>query len=108
MTNSWNASEYNKNASFVSAYGAEILSWLVPKKDERILDLGCGEGTLAIKIMERGAKVTGVDSSEDMIKAAQNKGVEAYVANAAALPYRNEFDAVFSNATLHWVKPPEK
>lgn len=108
MTNSWNADEYNKNASFVSAYGSEIISWLAPQKDEKILDVGCGEGTLAVKLMEYGAKVVGVDASENMVQSAQQKGVEVYVIDATALSYEQAFDAVFSNAALHWVKPPEK
>ncbi|MBL0319332.1 MAG: methyltransferase domain-containing protein [Alphaproteobacteria bacterium] len=105
---SWNVGLYNQNASFVSEYGQEVLEWLAPKSGERILDVGCGEGTLALIMSECKAHVVGIDASEDMVEAAKKKGVEAYVMDAAALSYKQAFDAVFSNATLHWVKPPEK
>lgn len=108
MTDAWSAENYNKNAAFVSVYGEEIFSWLAPEAGEKILDLGCGEGTLATKLMAWGVTVVGVDASQAMVTAAQNKGVNASVMDATALSFHSEFDAVFSNAVLHWVKPPEK
>lgn len=104
----WNADIYNRNAAFVSAYGEDLIDWLDPSEGEQILDLGCGEGTLALQLMKMGPHVVGIDVSEDMVKAAQLKGVEAYVMDASDLSYEDEFDAVFSNAVLHWLKPPEK
>ena len=82
------------------------LELLDPKEGERILDIGCGEGTLSLKMIERGAEVVGIDSSESMVEAARASGVYAEVQDAAAMEYDREFDAAFSNAALHWM--PEK
>ncbi len=98
-TNHWNPKEYNKHTAFVSQLALPVVALLNPQEGERILDVGCGDGTLAVEIEKYGAKVVGVDMSAEMIEA-----IEAYVASVTALPYANEFDAVFSNATLHWVK----
>jgi SAM-dependent methyltransferase len=68
------------------------------------LDIGCGEGTLTQQIVACGATVVGVDSSEDMVDAARERHVDARLLNAEALPFENEFDAVFSNAALHWIR----
>lgn len=108
LNQKWNSNTYNKNASFVSDYGNEVLTLLNSKQDEKILDIGCGDGTLARKLCDRGSKVIGVDASESMVESAVEKGIEAYVINATDIEYKEEFDAVFSNAALHWMKPPEK
>ena len=70
---------------------------------ESILDLGCGDGALTIKIQEAGARLLGVDSSESMIRAAKTRGLSAEVGNGEKLKFSNQFDAVFSNAALHWM-----
>jgi SAM-dependent methyltransferase len=88
----------------VPTLGAGVLEWLAPQPGERILDLGCGDGQLTAKIAACGAQVVGVDASPAMIASAQAKGIDARVANAEALPFLAEFDAVFSNAALHWVR----
>ena len=106
-TNDWNAKKYNKHADFVSILATPVVELLNPKKDERILDLGCGDGTLAVDIEKLGSKVIAVDLSENMVKKTKEKGLEAYVMSATELSFENEFDAVFSNAVLHWVKEPE-
>jgi len=103
-TNQWNPKKYNKHTAFVSQLALPVVELLNPQKGERILDAGCGDGTLAVEIEKYGAKVVGVDMSGEMIEACKAKGIEAYVGSVTALPYVNEFDAVFSNATLHWVK----
>ncbi len=103
-TNKWNPTIYNKHTAFVSQMAFSVVDLLDPKKGERVLDVGCGEGTLAIEIEKRGAKVIGVDTSKEMIEQSKAKGIEAYVCSATDLPYDKEFDAVFSNAVLHWVK----
>ena len=103
-TNQWNPKEYNKHTAFVSQLALPVVALLKPQEGERILDAGCGDGTLAVEIEKYGAKVVGVDTSGEMIEACKAKGIEAYVGSVTVLPYANEFDAVFSNATLHWVK----
>ncbi len=103
-TNQWNPKEYNKHTAFVSQLALPVVELLNPQEGERILDAGCGDGTLAVEIEKYGAKVVGIDMSTHMIEACRAKGIEAYVGSVTALPYKDEFDAVFSNAALHWVK----
>ncbi len=103
-TNHWNPNTYNKHTAFVSQLALPVVDLLAPKKGEFILDAGCGEGTLAVEIERRSAKVIGVDTSTEMIEQCQAKGIEAYVGSVTELPYEEVFDAVFSNAMLHWVK----
>jgi SAM-dependent methyltransferase len=104
MTQSWNPTVYAEVGAFVPALGAGVLEWLAPQPGERILDLGCGEGQLTAKIAAAGAKVFGVDASPDMVEATQRRGIDARLCNAERLPFQSEFDAVFSNAALHWVR----
>lgn len=110
ITTIWDANLYDEKHSFVSIYGNDLLDLLNPKKEENILDLGCGTGDLTKKMYDLGVNVEGVDKSEDMINQARKKfpNMEFRVEDATKLEYRNQFDAVFSNATLHWVKPPKK
>ncbi len=103
----WSAAGYDANARFVSDLGGEILSWLDPKPGERILDIGCGDGALTQQIAGAGASVTGVDAAPDFISAAQGRGLDARLLNAEALGFHSEFDAVFSNAALHWMTKPD-
>ncbi len=105
--NSWNAQEYNKHASFVLTLALPVVDLLAPIEGEVILDLGCGEGTLALEIQKSGAKVTGVDLSHEMVKNSRAKGIDATVMSVTELEFKNRFDAVFSNAVLHWVKESE-
>ena len=104
MSQSWNPARYAEHAAFVPALGAEILARLAPRAGERILDLGCGNGTLTLDIVAAGAAVVGVDASADMVAAARERGIDARVMDATALTFDSEFDAVFSNAVLHWVR----
>ena len=104
MTQSWNPTAYAEVGAFVPTLGAGVLEWLAPQPGERILDLGCGDGQLTSKIAASGAEVVGVDASAAMIASAQGKGIDARVCNAESLPFEAEFDAVFSNAALHWVR----
>lgn len=101
----WNADLYNKQHQFVYKYGASVIEWLDPKPGENILDLGCGTGELTHIISESGARVTGVDASPEMIsKATYNfPEIKFDVRNACELGFENSFDAVFSNAVLHWI-----
>ena len=100
----WNSSRYAENARFVSDLGEPVVDLLDPQPGERILDLACGDGVLTKKIVARGAEVVGVDGSADMVKAARQRGVDARVVDAFQLDFTTEFDAVFSNAALHWMK----
>lgn len=102
-TSKWDAADYAKVGAFVAELGGAALDLLDPQPGERILDVGCGEGTLTRKIIERGARVLGIDNSAEMIAAARAAGIDAVLMDAAAMPFSTEFDAGFSNATLHWV-----
>lgn len=104
----WSASGYDKNGRFVSDLGEEILGWLDPKPGERILDLGCGDGALTARIAAAGATVLGVDTSEDFLNAARQRGLDLRSMNGEALTFKSEFDAVFSNAALHWMTSPSE
>jgi trans-aconitate methyltransferase len=104
VTQTWNSESYAKNARFVTDLGAPVLDLLAPKPGEAILDLGCGDGVLTKKIADRGCKVVGLDSSPDFVAAARKLGLEVAERNAATMDFDNRFDAVFSNAVLHWIK----
>ena len=107
-TSKWDAADYAKVGAFVAELGGAALDLLDPQPGERILDVGCGEGTLTKKIIERGATVLGVDNSPEMIAAARANGVDAVQLAAADMQFFAEFDAAFSNATLHWVLQKEQ
>ncbi len=107
VTQTWNATQYAQQGRFVADLAGGVLGLLAPRPGERILDLGCGDGALTAKIAASGAQVVGVDASASMIEAAQALGLDARVMNAEALPFDAEFDAVFSNAALHWVRNQE-
>ena len=102
---SWDPDAYARNARFVSDLGAPVVELLAPQAGERILDLGCGDGALTIKLAEMGCDVVGVDSSAPQIEAARRLGLDARVADGERLSFDAEFDAVFSNAAIHWMKP---
>ena len=101
----WDAGLYDNSHDYVSANGTNVVELLDPKGKERILDVGCGTGELASSIQSSGATVVGVDSSPDMIAQAKVNypDVEFKVQDAAHLSFEDRFDAVFSNAALHWV-----
>lgn len=106
--NHWDANFYDHKFSFVSKYGNRLIELLAPKQGEKILDLGCGTGVLANEIANYGAEVVGIDKSENMVNQARNKypHLRFEIQDATKLDFDGEFDAVFSNATLHWVRPP--
>ncbi len=100
---SWSAARYAENARFVTELGAPLLDLLAPGPGEAVLDLGCGDGALTERIAASGATVLGVDASADMVAAARARGLDARVARGEALGFEAAFDAVFSNAAMHWM-----
>jgi trans-aconitate methyltransferase len=104
----WNPAQYSEKARFVSDLGMPVVELLAPRPGERILDLGCGDGPLTKKLADMGCQVVGVDASPAMIAAARALGLDAHVIDGHMLQFNQEFDAVFSNAALHWMKQPEK
>jgi trans-aconitate methyltransferase len=106
----WNAGLYDDKHSFVWKMAAGLLDLLEAKSGERILDVGCGTGHLTAQIAEKGAHVTGVDRSADMIRQAREKypALRFEVMDARDLAFPETFDALFSNATLHWIREPER
>jgi trans-aconitate methyltransferase len=107
-TQLWDPVQYAKNARFVSDHGMPVVELLSPQPGERILDLGCGDGALTIKLLGSGRQVVGVDASAAMVEAAKSLGLDARIGEGCSLAFADEFDAVFSNAALHWMKAPER
>lgn len=110
MKDLWNANLYDVKHSFVSKYGDTLVELLKPKKGEKILDLGCGTGDLAKQLYDCEADMIGVDKSENMVTQARKKypNIKFDICDATELCFHNEFDAVFSNATIHWIKKPQQ
>lgn len=106
----WDAAAYNRECGFVWEYGRDLLELLAPQPGERILDLGCGTGHLTAEIARRGAAVTGLDADGAMLAEARARypGIRFVEGDARRFTFDEPFDAVFSNAVLHWVKPPEQ
>lgn len=103
----WSAQDYDAHARFVSDLAGPALEWLAPQPGERILDLGCGDGAVTAALKAMGAEVVGVDTSEALLAAARARGLDARRMDGQALEFAPEFDAVFSNAALHWMTDPE-
>lgn len=108
----WDACLYDQKHSYVFAYGEDVVSLLAPQPGERILDIGCGTGHLSRKIADAGAHVIGIDRSEEMIGVARSTyesspNLEFFLADATDFSFPLPFDAVFSNAALHWVPAAE-
>ena len=105
MTQTWDAAAYAQNGAFVHGLAGGVLEWLAAQPGERILDLGCGDGHLTERIAASGARVTGLDASPQMAAAARARGIQVEEGSAEAMPFLEQsFDAVFSNAALHWVR----
>ena len=104
----WSPDAYAKNARFVAELGEPLLALLRPCVGEAVLDLGCGDGALTEKILASGARVIGVDSSTAQVEAAKRRNIEVAVMDGHQPCFKPFFDAVFTNAALHWMKQPEK
>ena len=102
-SNDWNADRYVKNAAFVSTYGTAVAELLGNISGQKVLDLGCGDGRLTLELVEKGATVVGIDASTSMIESSRDKGLDAHVLDALEMTFHEEFDSVFTNATLHWI-----
>ena len=110
QSNDWNPELYDGKHSFVWKLAASVVELLNPRPTERILDVGCGTGQLTASIAESGACVIGIDNSVDMITEARRlfPNIEFKIADAHDFSFDGPFDAVFSNAALHWMREPEK
>jgi len=105
MPQTWNPESYGRDGAFVHELAEGVIEWLAAKPGERILDLGCGDGQLTRRIAASGASVVGIDSSPAMVSAARGRGLKVDQGQAERLPYPDHiFEAVFSNAALHWVR----
>jgi trans-aconitate methyltransferase len=99
----WNTEAYAANGRFVATLASDVVALLNPQPGEQILDLGCGDGALTEQLAATGAIVTGVDASPTMLAAARERNLSVEQHDATSLPFHNQFDAVFSNAALHWI-----
>lgn len=105
----WNSDLYTQKHAFVHLYGEALLTLLNPQAGERILDLGCGSGELTQQIAEQGAQVIGIDTSAEMLARAhaQFPTIDLYQMDATNMSFTEPFDAIFSNAVIHWVSDYE-
>jgi trans-aconitate methyltransferase len=106
----WDGELYRNSCSFVPELGADLINWLDPIPGERILDVGCGTGELTAKLSHKDCDVVGLDSSADMIREARESNPQPTYVNESITEYRSAdpFDAVLSNAALHWVQEPDQ
>ncbi len=104
----WDPQTYAENARFVAELGQPVIELLAPRAGERILDLGCGDGVLTARLAALGCALVGVDASPEQIAAARARGLDARVMDGQRLEFKEEFDAVFSNAALHWMRDPDR
>ena len=104
----WSATGYRHHAGFVAELGRPVVELLAPVAGERVLDLGCGDGALTAELAAVGIDVVGSDASPELLAAAEARGLATVLADGHDLPFAAEFDAVFSNAALHWMSRPDE
>jgi trans-aconitate methyltransferase len=100
----WNSANYARHGRFVADHGTPLLELLAARPNESILDLGCGDGVLTKRIADLGCQVVGVDSSPELVASARGLGLHVVESDAADMVFDAQFDAVFSNGALHWMK----
>jgi len=103
ITQTWNTTAYAATGRFVADLASPVVDLLAPQPGESVLVLGCGDGALTERIAATGAILTGADSSATMLGAARARGLNVIQASGDSLPFHAQFDAVFSNAALHWM-----
>ncbi|MCY4006247.1 MAG: methyltransferase domain-containing protein [Rhodobacteraceae bacterium] len=103
ITDNWNPDDYARHASFVPQLSTQLMRDLEPVAGERILDLGCGDGQLSQLLVQQGCSIVGVDNSPSFIRSAQASGLDARLVDAQEIEFECAFDAVFSNAAMHWM-----
>ena len=103
----WDPSHYDAHGRFISRYGLELLEWLAAQPGEQILDFGCGDGFLTREIANTGADVLGVDLDPRMVEGTRARGLKAEHVDGTALEFEEQFDAVFSNSVLQWIRQPD-
>ncbi len=110
LNHQWNAELYNEKHSFVYEYGTSLIDLLAPKPAERILDIGCGSGELTVVIAALTSEVIGMDLSPSMVQKARTQfpSLSFRIGDASNFKFEKQFDAIFSNATLHWVPDYKK
>lgn len=108
VTQTWDPHRYQCEAGFVARLGEPLLALLAPRSGERVLDVGCGDGSLSARLAAAGCVLVGIDSSAAQVAAARERGLDARVVDAQHLPFANEFDAVFTNAALHWMPAQDR
>ena len=99
----WNTEAYAAHGRVNANLASELIALLAPQAGEQILDVGCGDGALTERIAATGAIVTGIDASPSMLEAARARGLSVFLHSADSLSFDRQFDAVFSNAALHWL-----
>lgn len=105
-TPTWDPDHYDIHGRFISQYGLELLDWLAPRPGEYILDFGCGDGFITEQIAASGTSVKGVDHDPRMVAASRKRGLEASQLDGASLPFERQFDAVYTNSVLQWIREP--
>jgi trans-aconitate methyltransferase len=106
----WDSTLYDESFGIITRLGAGVVELLAPRQGEQIVDLGCGTGGLAAQIAAAGADVVGIDASEAMITRARElyPHLRFEVARGEDFALEAPVDAVFSNAALHWMSPPQE